>query len=45
MIGKLFKLVLFLIVVAFVGLIVFAYIGDLSPLQTDARQPVTLDVE
>jgi len=42
--GRIFKLVLFLVVTGFVGLVGFAYIGDLSPTQTDARQPVTLDV-
>ena len=44
MMGKLFKLVLFLIVVSIVAIIGFAYLGDLSPQQTDIRQPVTLDV-
>jgi hypothetical protein len=44
MMGKLFKLVLFLIVMLFVGFIGFAYFGDLSPQQSDIRQPVTLDV-
>ena len=44
MMGKLFKLVLFLVVAAFVGLVGFAYLGDLSPAQTETRQAVTLDV-
>ncbi|MEE9389407.1 MAG: hypothetical protein V3U96_12450 [Paracoccaceae bacterium] len=43
--GKLFKLVLFLVVMGFVGVIGFAYIGDLSPSQTDTRQPVVIDVD
>jgi hypothetical protein len=30
--------------IAFVAIAVYAYIGDLSPDQTETRQPVTLDV-
>ena len=45
MMGKLFKLVLFLLVMGFVGLIGFAYLGDLSPQQSDTREPVTIDVD
>ncbi len=45
MMGKLFKLVLFLLVVGFVGLVGFSYIGDLRPELQETRQPVTLDVD
>ncbi len=45
MIGKIFKLVIFLIVVGLVGLVGFAYVGDLSPEQTDTDQPVLLKIE
>ncbi len=45
MMGKLFKLVLFLIVMGFVGLVGFAYIGDLSPDSTNVKKPVLIDVE
>ncbi len=43
--ARLFKLLLFLIVAGGVGLIGFAYFGDLSPQRQLVRQPVTLDVE
>lgn len=43
--GLAFKGLLFLIVVGFVGLVGFAYLGDLSPEQVETTQPVTLNVE
>jgi len=45
MFGKVFKLLLFLAVSGFVGLVGFAYLGDLTPDQTELRAPVTLDVD
>jgi len=45
MFGKIFKLVLFLVVVGFAALVGFAYFGDLSPDRTENRTPVTLDVD
>ena len=43
--GRLFKLVLFLILVAIIGLVGFAYLGDLSPDQEKVTQPVILNVD
>jgi hypothetical protein len=43
--GKLFKLVLFVVVAAGVGLVGFAYFGDLSPQWSDIRQPVILEID
>lgn len=43
MIFRLFKLLVFLAVVGFVALVGYAYLGDLSPTQTDISEPVTLD--
>lgn len=40
---RLIKFLLFLAVIGFLGLIGFAYLGDLSPAQSDVTQPVTLD--
>lgn len=43
--GKLFRFffaILVLLVFAAVG---FAYLGDLSPIQTDVSEPVELDVQ
>lgn len=45
MIGRIFKFLLFLLVVGFIGLTGFAYLGDLSPDQTERREPVTVDVD
>jgi polyferredoxin len=46
--GRLFKLLIYLLVLGFLGLVVYAYIGpyfgvDLSARQTETRLPVTLD--
>ena len=43
--GRLIKLLLALLCFAFLGLVGFAYLGDLSPEQEDVTQPVTLDVD
>ena len=43
--GRLVKLVLFLVLLAFLGLVGFAYLGDLSPEKKQVTQPVTLDVD
>lgn len=40
-----FKLLVVLVVLAGIGLIGFAYVGDLSPDQSLTTQPVTLDVQ
>lgn len=43
--GRLFKLLLLLVVTGFVALVGFAYLGDLSPVQTRVTQPVTLETK
>ncbi len=45
MFGRIFKVLLFLLVTGLAGLTGFAYFGNLSPDQTEIREPVTLDVE
>lgn len=45
--GKLFKLLIFLAVIGFVGLVGYAYVGpffgaDFAPSQVETREPVTL---
>lgn len=42
---RLLKALFIIIILGFVGLVGFAYLGDLSPLQTDISQPLTLDVD
>lgn len=41
--GRALKVLFFLVVVGFLGLVGYAYLGDLSPEQTDVTEPVTLD--
>ena len=43
--GSLLKLLIFLVVMGFIALVVYAYIGDLTPERSDVSQPVTLDVD
>ncbi|MFV0244274.1 MAG: hypothetical protein ACK5IB_04530 [Qingshengfaniella sp.] len=40
---KLFKVLFYLIVLAALGLLAFAYLGDLSPNQTEIRIPIQID--
>lgn len=41
--GRLLKLLLFLIVLGILGLVGYAYLGDLSPDQENVSQPVELN--
>jgi hypothetical protein len=43
--GKLFMLVLVLLVLGFAGLVGYAYLGDFAPAQATVTQPVTLDAD
>ncbi len=48
--GRLFKLLLYLVVFAFIGLVGYAYLGpyfgvDFSAPQSEIREPVTLETE
>jgi len=40
---RLLKALVFLILIGIVGLIGYAYLGDLSPSRVEVNQPVTLD--
>ena len=47
---RLFKLLIFLAIIGFIGLVGYAYVGEyfganFSPPQTEVRMPVTLDAE
>ena len=41
--GKLIRFVIFLIVLGFLGLLGYSFVGDLSTPQTEVTVPVTLD--
>ncbi|MEM9708136.1 MAG: hypothetical protein AAF871_05035 [Pseudomonadota bacterium] len=43
--GRLFKFILFLIVIGGLGVVGYAYFGDLSPTQDTVTEPVELDAE
>jgi hypothetical protein len=43
--ARLLKALLLFVFIAFVGLVGYAYLGDLAPRQTDVREPVQLDVD
>jgi hypothetical protein len=43
MVWRLVKVVLVLVMLGFIGLSGYAYLGDLSPVQQPVTQPVTLD--
>ena len=42
---RLLKALVFLLVVGFVALTVYAYLGDLTPDRIEVREPVELDVD
>ena len=42
---RLFKTIVFLGVIAFIGLTGYAYFGDLSPEQAEVMKPVILNVD
>jgi hypothetical protein len=43
--GRIFKALLVLVVLGFIGLIGYAYLADLRPLQAEVKVPVTLNVD
>jgi hypothetical protein len=45
MLSRVFKVLLFLLVLGFIGLTGYAYLGDLSPEQSQVREPVILNVD
>jgi predicted small integral membrane protein len=43
--GRLFKALMFLIVVGIIAIVGYAYIGDLSPNRVQVNQPVAVDAD
>lgn len=46
--GRVFKVLIYLLILGFIGLVGYAYVGpffgvDFSPAQSETRLPVTLD--
>lgn len=42
--GRILKALVFLLILGFIGLVGYAYLGDLAPQRQQVSQPVTLDV-
>lgn len=42
---RILKLIVVLLVLGFIGLVGFAYLGDLSPEMKEVHEPVELDVD
>lgn len=43
--GRVFKALIFLVIIGFVGLTSYAYLGDLTPVQSEVKQPVVLNAD
>lgn len=43
--GRITKPLIFLMLVGFIGISVYAYLGDLTPEQTDVTKPVVLNAD
>lgn len=43
--ARLLKAIFVLVLIAFIGLVGYAYLGDLTPQRSDVRQPVELNVD
>ncbi len=43
--GRIIKALIFLILVGFIGISIYAYVGDLSPSQTDVTKSVVLNAD
>jgi hypothetical protein len=43
--GRIIKALLLLVILGFVGLTVYAYLGDLSPVQNEVKKPVVLNAD
>jgi hypothetical protein len=43
--GRLLKVIVILAILGFIGLVGYAYLGDMTPPQAPVTQPVTLDVD
>jgi hypothetical protein len=43
--GRIIKALVVLVVVAFIGLTGYAYLGDLTPIQGEVKKPVVLNAD
>lgn len=43
--GRIIKALVVLVILGFIGLTVFAYLGDLGPEQSEVKKPVVLNAD
>lgn len=43
--GRIIKALVLLVILGFIGLVGFAYLGDLSPMQGEVTKPVVLNAD
>lgn len=43
--GRIIKALLLLLILGFVGLTVYAYLGDFGPVQSEVKKPVVLNAD
>ena len=43
--GRVFKALIFLVIIGFIGLTAYAYLGDLTPIQSEVKQDVMLNAD
>jgi hypothetical protein len=43
--GRVLKALVFLVIIGFIGLSAYAYLGDLAPVQSEVKQPVVLNAD
>jgi hypothetical protein len=43
--GRIFKALIFLAIIGFIGLTAYAYLADLAPVQQEVKQPVVLNAD
>lgn len=43
--GRIIKALLLLVILGFIGLTAYAYLGDLDPVQSEVKKPVVLNAD
>ena len=43
--GRIIKALILLVIIGFIGVTAYAYLGDLAPVQSEVKQPVVLNAD
>ena len=43
--GRIIKALILLVIIGFIGLTAYAYLGDMAPVQSEVKQPVVLNAD